>query len=157
MSHPREILISINAPLVEKLLSGQKTIEFRRRPIGVSRGSSVWIYSKVPEGSVRALGIVQQSHHGTVEDIWQKFSSKSGISKEFYLNYFSGLDSAFAIEFKSVTKLNNPVGLSEIRKAVPNFSPPQFFHYLDPDNKVLRLFNMMNTQPVSSLDKHAFA
>ncbi len=46
------ILISLEPRHAENILAGLKRVELRRRTMNVSPGCTVWIYAKLPVGSI---------------------------------------------------------------------------------------------------------
>ena len=130
MHETSNILISVDDRHVGRLLSGEKMVELRRRPVRVSSGCRVWIYSKVPRGELRALGIVARVFFASPEKIWDRYGSKTGISLEEFFAYFSGVREGCAIIFEKVYKLHPAISLRKIQNAIKSFRPPQFFKLL---------------------------
>jgi predicted transcriptional regulator len=46
------ILISLEPRHAESILEGRKRVELRRRTMNVTIGSTVWMYAKLPVGSI---------------------------------------------------------------------------------------------------------
>lgn len=51
--------------------------------------------------------------------------------------YFEGRTVGHALRVADATRYGDPVPLREIREAVPDFSPPQNFRYVDPSQSDL--------------------
>ncbi len=135
------ILISVHQRHAMNMMSGDKTVELRRRPLRVAPGTRVWIYSKVPRGSVEAVGTVDHIAASSPGQIWKEFGDQTGISQREFFEYFSGSETAYAIVFQEVQRLDRPLSLQEIRKHSSKFQPPQFFVWLSSDNVVLNYFH----------------
>lgn len=140
MADAQDILVSIDGKYVSKLLNGTKKVELRRRPINVPEGSRVWIYSKIPEGRVNAMGVVSRIYKGAPHNIWERYHHVSGIDKSDFLNYFDGTEEGCAIEFEYVRALEDSISLETLRSELKRFQPPQFFKFLLEDSAELKLF-----------------
>jgi predicted transcriptional regulator len=140
MAEAADILISVEERHVNSMKSGAKTVELRRRPINVSSGCRVWIYSKIPRGHVDAVGIVDRVASGTPNYIWSAYGKKCGISKKEFDKYFSGCRKCYVIVFQAITWLCKSFGLNEIRRIYSKFQPPQFFKRLEKGCPELKLF-----------------
>lgn len=131
---PREldILISVEERHAENMLSGAKTVELRRRPIRLPRGSRVWVYSKLPRGHVDLLATVHEVHAGTPDYIWAEFGNRCCIDKYEFDLYFEDSTIAHAIVFDKIQRLKSSIALFQFRDRFSRFHPPQFFKRLDP-------------------------
>ena len=132
------ILISLEPKYAESILAGSKLYELRRRAVRVEPGTTVWFYSKKPEGAVVGYATVADLHEASPKTLWRRYGSSVGISKAEFFDYLSELDVAFAIELKDSSRLKRPVGLDELRKVDEAFQPPQFFKRLSRDETIFR-------------------
>lgn len=139
MSINNDILISVDERHARNLIAGTKTLELRRRRINVDCGDRVWIYSKVPKGSVEAIGYVSSILSANPTDIWAQYASESGLSSKEFFDYYSGVELGHAIIFSKVVPLKFGIGLSDIRQHHETFQPPQFFQKLSASSPVLQL------------------
>lgn len=140
MTDKADILISVDERHARNLISGTKTLELRRRKINVEPGDRVWIYSKVPKGTVEAIGYVSSIYSASPTEIWQEFSECAGVSESEFFEYYSGIELGHAIIFSEVTPLKIGIGLEDIRKHHQAFQPPQFFQRLTAASPILQLF-----------------
>ena len=140
MREADDILISVDERHANNMLSGRKRVELRRRRMVLSEGDRVWIYSKVPRGQVDAIGIVDHVFAGTPSEIWGEFSDVTGVAKDEFFAYFSGIEIGYAIVFQDVTPLRGAVRLEDIRQQYESFQPPQFFQRLSACSPILQLF-----------------
>lgn len=150
MAEAEDILISVHPRHVDSMVRGVKTVELRRRPLKLTNGCRVWIYSTLPRGSVEALGIVRTVVVATPSVIWRDYGRKSGITKAEFDAYYEGADTAYAIVFSSVYKLDLPFALAEIRRHLKGFHPPQFFKRLATGGPELRLFAAALSSPLAA-------
>jgi predicted transcriptional regulator len=140
MASRSDILISVLPQYIEGFLSGQKTVELRRRPVKVPPQSRVWIYSKKPRGMVELLALVDSVHVHSPRTIWDKFGHQTGLDRRQFNGYFQGVEKACAIVFSEIVPLDPVLPLQSIRVKVGSFLPPQFFRILRASSPELRLF-----------------
>jgi len=132
----RNALISVKPRFVQSILSGEKTVELRRRKMNLSAGSKLWIYTTLPKACVEVMATIDMIEFGTPDLIWEKYSNKICITKEEFDSYVIGCKQVSAISLELIEKINHPPDLSFLRSKVDNFHPPQFFKKL-PDNSQL--------------------
>jgi predicted transcriptional regulator len=150
MTEAEDILISVHPRHVDSMLHGVKSVELRRRPLKLADGCRVWIYSTLPRGSVEALGVVHTVVAAPPTAIWREYGQRSGITKEEFDAYYAEADTAYAIVFSSVEKLDLTFALAEIRRQLNSFHPPQFFKRLASGGPELDLFSSALPLPLTS-------
>ena len=150
MAEAEDILISVHPRHVDSMVRGVKTVELRRRPLKLAGGCRVWIYSTLPRGSVEALGIIRTVVAATPSTIWRDYGRQSGITKAEFDAYYEGADTAYAIVFSSIEKLNLTFALAEIRRHLSSFHPPQFFKRLASGGPELNLFAAALPSPLAA-------
>lgn len=134
---PKIALISIRPCFVEKILSGEKRLEFRRswaaEPVDV-----LVIYSSSPTqkivGTVNVAGITE----GSPTALWKLAKKKGGgVTRQLIYDYFEGKKTGFAIEIADIFEFEYPV---DPKKVFKGFFAPQSFRYLDTKdyNKILQ-------------------
>lgn len=140
MTRVENILISVEGNYVKAILDGQKTVELRRRALGIDPGSLVWIYSKMPRGSVELVCETARVVAAPPAKLWRMYNSKVAITHTDFQEYFRGTDKGHAIVFGRIWALEPAVGLNALRELVKAFQPPQFFKKLTHDSEELRYF-----------------
>jgi predicted transcriptional regulator len=136
-----DIVISVQSRFVERISSGRKAAELRRRAPRIQPGCRVWIYTKAPEAMISICVTVDRIITGRPEEIWQSHRSHLGVSLDEFQSYFGETETACAIFFNRVEDLSPGVALSEMRSKSKGFHPPQFFKRLregSPELKLLR-------------------
>ena len=125
---PRVALISIRPVFVEKILAGEKRLEFRRswasEPVDV-----LVIYSSSPTqrivATVNVLGVTE----GSPTALWGLAKKKGGgVTRQLLYDYFEGKKSGFAIEIADIFEFEQPI---DPKKLFKDFIAPQSFRYLD--------------------------
>lgn len=124
------ILISLEPRHARNILSGTKKVELRRRAPRVLPGTVVWMYSKMPEGSVVGHATIKRIHEASPQYLWRRFKNQTGVSRAEFFEYFSHRSVGVAIELRDTRRLENPVSLKQLRSIDEFFQPPQFFKRL---------------------------
>lgn len=127
-------LLSIHNRYVERLLSGEKLFEYRKRiPVGLKRGDSLAIYCTKPTCSVVAYAEVG----GVLEDLparlWDRTRYASGIGEQAFMNYFKGKNKAYGIIISKVHPLTKPISMTSLRGK--RFAPQSFIYLTDLQTK----------------------
>jgi predicted transcriptional regulator len=122
-----QILISLEARHADNIFQGNKLVEFRRRSMNVNPGSTIWIYAKLPVGSVVGCATVVAVRSNSPSTLWRKFGSISGISRREFFDYFQGIEQGTAIELTNCKRLSCSISLESLRQSSTGFQPPQFF------------------------------
>ncbi len=64
---------------------------------------------------------------GTPESVWEKTKRHAGVSKDFFMLYFTDHQDSYAIKFKTVFKLETPKSLMCLENHI---AAPQSYTYL---------------------------
>ena len=137
MAKTHDILISLAAKYAEKIFAGEKQVELRRRAMKVAPGVTVWIYVKLPVGSIVGRARVEAVHASSPDSLWRKFGRVSGLSKEEFFEYFKGVTHGFALVLEGARRLRQSFSLDALRKVAIGFNPPQFFMRLAAEHPLL--------------------
>jgi predicted transcriptional regulator len=127
MSDDEHILISLEARHAENILDGKKLVELRRRPMNVSVGATVWIYAKLPVGSIVGSAVVRAIHVQAPSTLWRRFGPVCGITRAEFFKYFAEIEEGTALELSDCKRLVSSFSLKSLRKFNSRFQPPQFF------------------------------
>lgn len=127
-----QILISLDARHAENILCGRKLVELRRRSMRVSPGATVWMYAKLPVGSIVGHVKVESVDCSSPAQLWRRYGSVSGLSKQEFFDYFSGVTQGVALVLREKNRLKKPLTLESIRQVDEAFHPPQFFARVTP-------------------------
>jgi predicted transcriptional regulator len=121
------ILLSIHPRFAQAILSGEKTVEFRRT--GFRRTvSSVIVYETAPTSRIVGSFVLDEHVKASPSELWAKFSEESGLTKREFFDYFAGCAAGLALRVGRVIRFSSPVELAAIGK----ITPPQSFRYLTP-------------------------
>lgn len=139
---PEVALISIKPQFVDKILRGEKKVEFRRKPFSTSV-KRAYIYSSYPVK--RIVGYIDIDCIDTlaIDKLWNKYSECAGITKDYYNAYFTSCKQGSAIVIKQV----HPLPYAFILKEVfgESAKPTQNYCYLKNVVQLQKLDNLCLT------------
>lgn len=138
MDSTEHILISLDGRHAEGILSGQKHIELRRRAMNVNVGTTVWIYAKLPVGSVIGKAKVSGFHTLAPSTLWRRFSAVSGLTRGEFFDYLEGVSKGFVLALEGAERMPAPAPLEALRCVSSDFQPPQFFMRLEQGSALLK-------------------
>jgi predicted transcriptional regulator len=123
-----KVLLSINPVHAEKIFSGTKKYEYRKNVFKRDNVRTVVVYVTKPVARIVGEFDVNEIVDGSPQSVWEKTREYSGISEEFFLDYYNGRERAVALAIGEVRTYPEAIDPQE---AVRNFTPPQSFLYLD--------------------------
>ena len=121
--------MSIKPEFVEKIFSGEKKFEYRKVIFGNPNVDTVVVYATKPCSKVVGEFKLNKILCNTPEKIWKDTWEFSGISKEFFDEYFKDREKAYAIEIGDIVQYEHPLSLQEFDKSIK--AAPQSFQYLN--------------------------
>jgi predicted transcriptional regulator len=119
-----DALISIRPQYADAILSGQKTIELRRRIPKLASGTTLWIYATRPTGAVIGVATIQDVARGRPATIWKRHRTEVGVDYASFKAYFEGAQEAVAILLE-VARRVGPITIDQLREIRDCFHPPQ--------------------------------
>lgn len=132
---PKNVIISIKPEYATKIIDGEKKIELRRKfPLQETEGGIALIYASSPIQKIIGYAIIKEVKKLTINDLWKKFGKQACVTKNFFMEYFDGLDEGFALILDSPVKLEAPLGIRRMESEF-SVSAPQSFRYAP--NKVV--------------------
>ena len=139
MQESSAVIISLHPEHANKILSGEKKLEFRRvwatRPI-----TAVIIYSTLPIKKIVAVAYMKQVHKGSPTKLWNLAKSiGGGLTRRDLYKYFEGKKVGYAIEFSSINCCNPAINAESL---LENFHAPQSFTYVS-KNKLEQLEKLL--------------
>jgi predicted transcriptional regulator len=87
----------------------------------------VWMYAKLPVGSIIGRAIVAAIHVLAPATLWRRFGAVSGISRSEFFEYFADREQGIALELSDCRRLSHAFDLEALRRFDHGFQPPQFF------------------------------
>jgi len=141
MRGSEDIVISLEPRHAERILSGEKLYELRRRQMHLQAGTIAWLYVKRPVGAIVGHVTVLAVHHASPSALWSEVGHAAGVTRKEFRQYFAGSKAAFALELTEVVRLKKKIHLDEMRSVEPSFCPPQFFKRISPDSVLLNILD----------------
>ena len=126
----RMLVLSLKPRHAEAIVAGTKTVELRRTRPNVDMPTRALIYSTSPVKSLVGSCRVDLIESQTLRELWRLASDRAGVSRHEFHEYFAGLGQGVALHLSGVQRAATPVSLSQLRRLVPGFRPPQSFAYL---------------------------
>ncbi len=121
-----KVLLSIKPEFAFKIFDGTKKYEFRKVIFKRPNIKTVVVYASSPVQKVIGEFEIGEILSSTPEKIWKETKNKSGISEEFFNDYFTDKDIAHAIKIEKVKRYKTELDLKEEF----SLTPPQSFAYL---------------------------
>lgn len=117
----------IKPKFVDKIVSGNKKYEYRKIKAKKKNVDKMLIYSTSPVMKVVAEVDIKDILEKDPSTLWEITKNKSGITKDFYNEYFENRKMAIAYKLGKVKVYDKPLDLSDLGI---NYIP-QSFIYLD--------------------------
>lgn len=121
------VLLSIKPEFAEMIFDGTKKFEFRRSVFKNPEVKTVVVYASSPLQKVIGEFEIETIIKDELESLWQQTCEYAGISKDFFLSYFSNKACGYAIQIKKTKRYKRALCLHNDFNA----TPPQSFMYLD--------------------------
>ena len=137
MGNGEHILISLASRHAENIFTGRKLVELRRRTMHVVPGTTVWIYVKLPVGSIIGRVKIGAVHTSSPATLWRRFGPVSGLSRSEFFDYFNGVAQGIALVLEDAERLDSSLSLEVLREITKGFQPPQFFARLSAQHPLL--------------------
>ncbi|MCD2421248.1 hypothetical protein LQ567_00635 [Niabella pedocola] len=121
-----KVLLSIKPEFANKIFEGTKLFEFRRSIFKNTNVKKVVVYASSPVQKVIGEFEIDFILKSKLEELWNETQEFSGITREYFFQYFSNKEEGFAIKIKNQRKYKHPKSLKDDY----NLLPPQSFLYL---------------------------
>lgn len=119
------VLLSIKPEFAFKIFDGSKKYEFRKNIFKRRDVKKIIVYASSPVQRVIGEFEIADILEDDTVAIWKKTRHSSGITKQFYDEYFINRDKAFAIQVGKVSRYNKPKLLSDLNI---EFAPQSFVY-----------------------------
>jgi predicted transcriptional regulator len=87
--------MSIHPMFAERILRGEKLVEFRRRPVG-GHVTHIVIYATAPVRAVVGVAEINGVRQASPAVLWKAFGRVGGIERAKFFEYFEGVVEGFA-------------------------------------------------------------
>lgn len=121
-------LLSIKPEFVAEIIEGRKKFEYRKKVFKRSDVSSIVVYATKPYGKVVGEFEIAEIIEESLDTLWNETRKFSGISEEFFYDYFKDRESGFAIKIKKFIEYEEHLELSEFDSSIK--VAPQSYCYI---------------------------
>jgi predicted transcriptional regulator len=121
-----KVILSIKPHFAEKIFDGSKKFEFRRTIFRNPNVKQVIVYASAPISKIVGEFEIDEILHNEIGSLWGSTKYFSGISEDYFFNYFEGKDYGFALKIKRAKKYKNYYSIKERFGLLP----PQSFAYV---------------------------
>jgi predicted transcriptional regulator len=122
-----KVLLSIKPEFAEKIFDGTKLYEFRRSIFKNRNIRTVVVYASSPVQRVIGEFEIDTILNYELQQLWDDTKDYSGISENFFFEYFNNKEKGFAIKIKKTKLYKKSLSLKDDFNA----TPPQSFMYLE--------------------------
>ncbi|MEO7978262.1 ASCH domain-containing protein [Flavobacterium sp.] len=120
-----KVVMSIKPQFANKIFDGTKKFEFRKAIFKNQNVTSVLVYASSPVQKVIGEFEIGEIFNLDLKELWDKTKEYSGITEDYFYEYFENREQGFAIQIKNKKRFTNPKCL----KTDYNLTPPQSFAY----------------------------
>ncbi|WP_127124999.1 ASCH domain-containing protein [Pseudoflavitalea rhizosphaerae] len=122
-----KVLLSIKPEYVQKIFNGEKKFEYRKSIFTNKAIKSVVVYCTMPVGRIVGEFSIEEILLDSPEVIWKETKENAGVQKDFFMQYFYGRQTAYAIKIGTTRLYKKPI---DPKKRDRSFVPPQSFRYI---------------------------
>ena len=122
-----KVLLSIKPEFVHEIFQGRKKYEYRKSVFS-KHVTKVVVYSTKPEGMIVGEFSIKRILQYTPKELWDKTHNNSGISKQYFDEYFEGRDKGYALQIENPVLYEEPINPFEL---FDSFIAPQSFRYIN--------------------------
>lgn len=143
----KHILLSIQPRIVNEIIDGTKTFEFRKKLPDIrsaehdNLSDTIIIYCSSPVMKIIGSFKVGKYFHSDFDKLMLDVGASASY-KERICNYFKDKQSCHAMEITNLNLYKKPISLEELREKFPGFVPGQSYRYLD--SKIKKLIIELN-------------
>jgi len=121
-----KVLLSIKPEFADKIFGGTKKYEFRRSIFKKKEVKTIVVYASSPVQKIIGEFEIETIIKEELNRLWELTKDLSGISEDYFFEYFRNKENGFAIKIKKTKRYNTPLSIKEDFNA----TPPQSFMYL---------------------------
>ncbi len=119
--------MSIHPVYATAIMSGQKTVEFRKRRLADDI-TTVWVYATAPVQAVVGWFQIEEVIEDSPASLWRQFGEVGCINRSEFDKYYKAHTSGVGIRIGKVAEFDSPLNLSSV---VASGVPPQSFLYIN--------------------------
>lgn len=120
----KNIILPIKQEYADKILSGQKKYEFRKN-ICIDNIEKIYIYATNPVKAIIGEAEVVEKIIMNKDKLWQISEKQSGITREYYYNYYKNSKYACAYKIGNVKRYDKFITLKDVGI---NYTPQSYIY-----------------------------
>jgi predicted transcriptional regulator len=120
-----KVVLSIKPEFAFKIFDGTKKFEFRKAIFKNTKIKTVIVYASSPVQQVIGEFDIERIINKDIDSLWEMTQDFSGITEDYFYQYFANRTDGFAIQIKKTKKYRQPKCL----RTDYNLLPPQSFAY----------------------------
>ena len=120
-----KVVLSIKPEFANKIFDGTKKYEFRKAIFKNDTIKTIIVYASSPVQRVIGEFEIEKIINHDIDTLWGLTQKDSGISEDYFYQYFAEREIGYAIKIKSTRKYKQ----SKCLKTDFNLFPPQSFAY----------------------------
>ena len=121
-----KVILSIKPEFAFKIFEGTKKFEFRRVLFKNKDVRNIVVYASAPISKVIGEFEIDSIFQQDLNTLWSQTSEFSGITQDYYIDYFEGKEVGYAIKVKNPKMYKNRLCIRESF----GLNPPQSFAYI---------------------------
>src|SRR5687767_7961737 len=114
-----KVILSIKPEFAEKIFNGSKKFEFRRAIFKNKSVKKIIVYASSPVKKVIGEFEVDNILNHDLNTLWSLTKEYSGISSDYFYQYFDNKKTGFAIKIKNTKRYKYPKCLRQDFNLVP--------------------------------------
>jgi predicted transcriptional regulator len=125
-----DLLVSMKPRYAERILSGTKIVEIRKKFSEKWVGCKAVLYSSTPQQALVGEARVRSVSSGAPEDVWARFQTGLGCTSSEFSAYVGPAQVVSAIELDDIFPYKEPISLSQISHLLgleEDLRPPQSY------------------------------
>lgn len=126
----KTVMMSIKPQFSNRIMSGKKTIEFRKVCFA-DNVTKVYIYSSSPQKRIIGYFDIDKIVRDSPKNLWKKYSKRGCIEEDNFYRYFHEKQYGYGICIRRFVKLRQEVELDDVFDREIKVRPPQNYCYID--------------------------
>jgi len=122
------VLLSIKPEFAERIFDGTKRYEYRKVVFRRSGIDTCVLYVSSPVQMILGEIKIGKVICDNPTALWRRTGHESGVTEEFFFEYFVGRDKGYAIRINSARRYGKPIDPSDV---LDDFRVPQSFAYME--------------------------
>ena len=119
------LLVSIKPRYIERILTGTKTVELRKRSARIEPGTHILLYSTAPTCAVVGEARIAFRERLALDELWDRHGAAAAGTRAEFDAYYACADEGVTLGLQDVHRYTRSLSLGALRRADAGFRPPQ--------------------------------